>query len=66
MSDEKRPNVVIAPVERSFLRHLADANLTRTSAEYGHLKFRLPHPEEGSNYFKILQFIIPLFLFFIV
>ncbi|VDD92609.1 unnamed protein product [Enterobius vermicularis] len=40
-------NVVVAPVERDFLRHLADANLTRKSVEYGELKFRIMHPKEG-------------------
>ncbi|VDD88636.1 unnamed protein product [Enterobius vermicularis] len=31
--EDRRPNVVIAPVERNFLRHLADANLKKTSVE---------------------------------
>lgn len=51
-SEDGRPNVVIAPVEKHLLRHLADANLTRMSAKYGDLKFLLPHLKNGSNYFK--------------
>ena len=42
-------------MERDFLRHLADANLTRKSLEYGELKFRIMHPKEGHVYSKSFE-----------
>lgn len=60
--EDRRPNVVIAPVERNFLRHLADANLKKTSVEYKHLKFLIPHLKKGLTYFKMFK-TMTLFLF---